>query len=283
MATTRTQISLLRTLVDIVALDEAVERIDSFVRERRPRQIVTANLDFLRLSLQDERFHDLVNSSDLVVADGMPLVWASRLLGQPLPDRVAGVDLVHECARLSQEHGHRLFFLGAAPGIAETAVSKLREQFPGMCVAGVYAPPDIRSADEAMLVARIKSARPDILLVAFGAPIQDEWIRRVMGSLEVPVSIGVGGSFDMIAGRVSRAPAWMQRSGMEWLHRLALEPTRLWKRYFVHDLPVFFRLMLASSLAGPGSLIASESAAVTAELPAPRVLPIDVASPSEVS
>lgn len=282
MADMRTRVNLLRVGVDVVALDEAADRIDSFVRERRARQIVTANLDFLRLSLRDQRFHALINSSDLVVADGMPLVWASRLLGQPLPDRVAGVDLVNECARLSQERGRRIFFLGAAPGVAETAVAKLRERFPAMYVAGIYAP-DLRTVDEEMLLARIRDASPDILLVAFGAPVQDEWIRRNMAKLEVPVSIGVGGSFDMIAGRVSRAPMWMQRSGMEWLHRLTLEPGRLWKRYFVHDLPVFFRLMVASSLGSPGGFAPANVSASVTEAPQPRRLPVDAARSSDAS
>jgi N-acetylglucosaminyldiphosphoundecaprenol N-acetyl-beta-D-mannosaminyltransferase len=242
----QSRISLLHTLIDNIDMSGAIERIDKFVRSGVPHQVVTVNLDFLRLAGRDHSFRDLINTSSLIIADGMPLVWASRLQGDALPERIAGVDLVRECARLSADRGYRVFFLGAAPGVAERAATVLSDSFPGMQIVGTYAPDSLRD-DESATLELIREAAPDILFVALGAPLQDQWIRRNMESLGVPVCVGVGGAFDMLSGRISRAPNWMQRTGLEWLYRLSREPGRLWKRYFVHDLPVFLRLLMWST------------------------------------
>jgi N-acetylglucosaminyldiphosphoundecaprenol N-acetyl-beta-D-mannosaminyltransferase len=229
--------------VDCVSMTDAVSRIDSYVRSGMPHQVVTVNLDFLRLGLIDRSFRDLVNMAELVIADGMPLVWGARLQGTPLPERVAGVDLVRHCAALAAEKNHRVFLLGAAPGVADRAAAVLSAEYPGLNIVGTHAPGSLSPEDDSVSVAAIRAAAPDILLVAFGAPRQEQWIRKHMQTLRVPVCIGVGGSFDMLSGKVSRAPVWMQRAGMEWFYRFSQEPTRLWKRYFVHDLPVFLRLL----------------------------------------
>lgn len=232
----RERINLLGTLIDKVSFDEASLRIDEFVRSGMPRQVVTANLDFLRLCSRDRSFQDIVNTSDMVVPDGMPLVWASRKLSDPLPERVAGVDLVSECARLSAAHGYRLFLLGAAPGVADAAASVLRARYPGVNVVGTYSPESLTPAADRETVEIVKAARPDILLVAFGAPKQEKWIDTDGRSSRAPVQIGVGGSFDYLTGRVRRAPEWMRKAGLEWLFRLAVQPWRL-RRMLV--LPVF--------------------------------------------
>lgn len=248
------RVQLLETWIDQVDLGEAGERIAAYVEAGGAHQIMTANLDFLRLGCQERAFQELLNMADLVVADGMPLVWASRLGDQPLPGRVAGVDLVAECARLSAQKGYRLFLLGAGAGVAERAAAVLQARYPELVLAGTYAPAGTSPAEDAVTIERVRAAAPDILLVAFGAPRQDYWIRQHRERLGVPVCIGVGGSFDLLSGRISRAPSWMQRSGLEWLYRFGREPARLWKRYFVHDLPVFLRLMLTTgvrSMAAP--------------------------------
>lgn len=263
----RSRIKLLDTWIDNVDISEAGRRIDDFIRLGHPQQVVTANLDFLRLSEADTSFRNLINTAGLVVADGMPLVWASRLLGDALPARVAGVDLVTECARLAAERGYRVFMLGAGPGVADSAAAVLRERFPGLCIAGTYSPPSLTPAETKITLGLIRSAAPDILLVAFGAPIQEQWIRANMHAMGVPVCIGVGGSFDLLSGRINRAPDWMQHGGMEWFYRFTREPGRLWKRYFVHDLPVFLRLMAGSTLtAMPG-----RAPAAIPHLPNPHV------------
>jgi N-acetylglucosaminyldiphosphoundecaprenol N-acetyl-beta-D-mannosaminyltransferase len=142
-----------------------------------------------------------------------------------------------------------MFFLGAADGVAAETARVLQACYPDLRIAGAYAPPPLpmSAQDTTHVLSMVRAARPDILLVAFGAPLQEEWIRTHMRRLAVPVCIGVGGAFDMIAGRVRRAPLWMQRCGLEWLCRLVQEPRRLWRRYVVHDLPAFFRLMMQSS------------------------------------
>jgi N-acetylglucosaminyldiphosphoundecaprenol N-acetyl-beta-D-mannosaminyltransferase len=200
----------------------------------------------MRLSALDGAFQEIINASSMVVADGMPLVWASRRTGAPLPERIAGVDLVSECARLGARHGYRVFLLGAATGVAGAAADVLRRQYPGLNIVGTYSPSALTDEADRETVAVIRAARPDILLVAFGAPKQEKWISKHMDTLQVPVLIGVGGSFDMLSGRISRAPTWMQQTGLEWFYRFMREPSRLWKRYFLKDLPLFLRLILAA-------------------------------------
>lgn len=241
----RHRVNLLDTWIDKVDLEEAAAQVEAFVQSGTPHQVVTANVDFLRLAAEQRSFRDLINASDLVVADGMPLLWGSRLLGDPLPERVTGVELVRECARLSAAKGYSIFLLGAAPGVADGAAETLRRDYPGVRIAGTYAPPvgPFSDVTEATMLRLIQEAQPDMLFVAFGAPRQDQWIRAHLHELKVPVCMGVGGSFDFLAGRVSRAPLWMQDRGLEWLYRVLQEPTRLWKRYFVDDLPIFLRMM----------------------------------------
>ncbi|GAC1515379.1 MAG: hypothetical protein NVS2B16_23700 [Chloroflexota bacterium] len=249
----RHRVKLLNTWIDHVDLEEAGKRIHAFVSDGTPHQIATVNLDFLRISHRNSAFRALLNTSNLVVADGMPLVWASGLAGDPLPARVPGVDLVLECARVAAENNHSMFLLGAGPGIAEKTANLLRQQYPALRIAGTYAPPSVSEEDDARTLEVVRATAPDILLVAFGAPRQEQWIRKHMDSLRIPVSIGVGGSFDMLSGRVSRAPRWMQGAGLEWFYRFIEEPGRMWKRYFVHDLPIYFQLMARSGMTVPSS------------------------------
>ncbi len=244
----RPRVDLGGVLIDRVDLSSAVERIRGFLGSGRLNQIVTVNLDFVAIARRDESFRETLNDSELAVADGMPLVWVSQLMGSPVPDRITGNDLVDECCRLAVETNSSIFLLGAAPGIADTAGKRLMERFPGLRVAGVYAPPfgPLTATENEKILHRIHEARPDFLFVALGAPQQDVWIRANRDRLNVPVCMGVGGVFDLLAGVLARAPGWMQHSGLEWLFRLAQEPGRLWKRYIVDDLPVFGWLVGAS-------------------------------------
>lgn len=225
---------VLGTPVDEVSLPEAVERIVDFARDRsRLHQVVTANADFAARARTDPHFHAALLEADLVTADGMPVVWASRLLGGAVPERVTGADLVPALARRCAQEGLSIYLLGARPEVSSAAAGRLAAQCPGLRLAGVHSPPvaDLSAMDHAGILRRIRAARPDILLVAFGSPKQELWIRRHAGALPVPVAIGVGASLDFLAGRVRRAPEWMQRAGAEWLWRLGNEPRRLWRRY----------------------------------------------------
>jgi N-acetylglucosaminyldiphosphoundecaprenol N-acetyl-beta-D-mannosaminyltransferase len=173
-----------------------------------------------------------MQDADLASADGMPLVWGARLLDVPLKGRVTGADLVPLLAERAAQKGYSIYFLGAAPGVAVAAADILQLRYPGLKVAGVYSPPVQPVLDMAgPMLEAIQAARPDILLVAFGNPKQEKWIGMYKRQLGVPVMMGVGGTLDFIAGLTRRAPAWMQRSGLEWLYRLLNEPGRLWRRY----------------------------------------------------
>ena len=252
MGALRPRVDLGGVLVDQVDLQSALERVRRFLpvgtQARRPHQIVTVNLDFISIAHDNSTFQQLLNQADLAVADGMPLVWLSRLKGIPLPQRVAGVDLFDECCALAAEEGRGVFLLGAAPGVADKAAERLKERYPGLLVVGTYAPPrgPMTRKENERIVRMVRRAAPDFLFVALGAPRQDLWIRENMERLNVPVAMGVGCVFDLFAGAVNRAPEWMQRSGLEWAFRLGQEPTRLWRRYLLNDLPVLGRLLMTT-------------------------------------
>jgi len=238
-------IAMLGVAFNNLSLPETVSYIEKMIAARTPRYIVTANVDFLVQSQRDAELHRVLLDAHLVVCDGTPLVWASRLLGNPLPERVAGSDLVPELIRVSARKNYRLFFLGATPEANAQAITNVRKQFPNLDISG-YSPPfrALSATDNGEIATRIRAAQPDILCVAFGCPKAEKWVAANLHSLGVPVTIGVGGTIDFLAGRMKRAPLWMQRAGIEWLFRLWQEPRRLFRRY-VADLWHFGHAMLA--------------------------------------
>lgn len=207
---------------------ETLARIGTFIAEGQPHQICTVNPEFVMAAQRDAEFMAVLRKADLCLPDGIGLLWAARLRGTPLRERVAGSDLVPMLAAEAARWGWRIFFLGAAEGVAERAASILQAHHPALQVAGVWAGSP-HPAEEGSIAARVRDAQPDILLVAYGAPAQDKWIARNRERLNVPVMIGVGGSFDFIAGTAARAPRWIQQLGLEWLHRLRHQPWR-WRR-----------------------------------------------------
>jgi len=229
--------------VDNLNMQEALARIEEFIIEGhktgKTHQIATVNADFVVKALSDPELRHLLQEADMATADGMPLVWGARLLGTPLEERVAGADMVPALAEISAQKGYSMFFLGGAPGMAARAGEILQAKHPDLNIVGVISPPQSSVLEmDPSIIEKIKNARPDILLVAFGNPKQEKWIGMYGRELGVPVMIGVGGTFDFITGQTKRAPLWMQNIGMEWLYRLAQEPKRLWKRYVV-DLAAF--------------------------------------------
>lgn len=208
-----------------VTMAEALAWVEAAVRARTPRQLCTGNPEFVMDAQHDAEFRRVLQAADLVVPDGVGLLWAARWLGGRLPERVAGSDLVVQIAARAARHGWRLYLLGAGEGVAQRAGEALAARFPGLVIAGAYAGSP-RPEEEAALTARVRAARPDVLFVAYGHPRQDKWIARNRAQLEVPVSLGVGGAFDFIAGVVQRAPAWVQRLHLEWLFRLLQQPWR---------------------------------------------------------
>ncbi len=218
-------VNILGVPVHAVTMAETLAWVAAAVAQRTPRQVCTANPEFVMLAQRDPEFRAVLQRADLVLPDGVGLLWAARRLGGLLPERVAGSDLIYRLAEHGAARGWRIFYLGAAEGVAASAAAKLAARYPGLVVAGTYAGSPRPEEDEA-LTARVRVAAPDILLVAYGAPRQDVWIARNRERLGVPVSVGVGGSFDFVAGVARRAPVWLQRLGLEWLHRLWRQPWR---------------------------------------------------------
>ncbi len=239
-ATARPPIAILGVPLDNVTTAETVAIIDAMVRSRRPHYLATANVDFLVQALRDIELRRILLEAHLVLCDGTPLVWASRWLGNPLPERVAGSDLVPLLIDRAAEKQYRIFFLGASPAVASQAIAKLKEKYPELIIAGHYSPPfsSLLDMDHEEIKRQISRAKPDLLFVGFGCPKQEKWINMHYRTLGVPVSIGIGGTIDFLAGHLKRAPRWMQKSGTEWIFRLAQEPRRLCRRY-LKDLWVF--------------------------------------------
>ena len=216
-----------------VSFKDVVEWVNQRVRSRCPGYIATANMDFIMQAWRDPEQQRILLEADLVVADGIPIVWLSRLMGFGLKERVTGSDLVPMFAELCAREGFSLYGLGGAPGVAEKAMECLAQRYPGLRVAGCYSPPkaDVLAMNNVEILAKLDAADPDILLVAFGAPKQEKWVNMHIREWRVPVSIGIGGSLDFLAGAQKRAPRIVQKCAMEWLWRMLSDPKRLFKRY----------------------------------------------------
>lgn len=237
----RPRVAILEVLVDDVTMAEAVARIMAWTSERTARLVVTPNPEMVMAARRAPDFRAILNAADLAVPDGIGLRWASQWLGEPLRATVPGVDLVEALAPVAASSGQRWFLLGARAGVAEAAGRVLTRRFPGLSVAGTLAG-EPGPAGDAVARAAIAAARPiDLLLVAYGAPSQERWLARNLAAVGVPVGIGVGGTFNFLAGLSRRPPGWLQRAGGGWLFRLVTEPWR-WRRQAV--LPLFAALVV---------------------------------------
>ena len=219
------QVNILGVNVDAVTMAEAVAHVTAAMDVRANVMIATANAEMIMRATHDEELRDILNAAALVVPDGAGTVWAARHLGHAMPERVAGYDLAQELLRRAPAEGRRIYFFGAAPGVAEKAKEKAEQLYPGIEIVGVrngfFSP-----ADNAAIIAEIRAARPDLLLVALGVPKQEKWIAAHLAALDVPAAIGVGGTLDVMAGVMKRAPRWMQKAKLEWLFRGMLQPKR---------------------------------------------------------
>lgn len=212
--------------IDHVTMEQAVERISDFVEEPEPHLIVTANSEMVMMANEDPLLYEILNRADLVVPDGIGVVWASRLLKKPLPERVPGVELMEKLLARSAESQWRVFLLGAEPETINLASANIAKLYPGINIVGTHHG-FFKHSDHDEILTTIKAARPDILFIALGVPKQEKWAAAHIAELEVPVAIGVGGSFQILAGTVKRAPAWMRSHGLEWLYRLITQPHRI--------------------------------------------------------
>ncbi|HUI64596.1 MAG TPA: WecB/TagA/CpsF family glycosyltransferase [Bacteroidota bacterium] len=242
-------VDVLSVNVSRVTMSQTLSIVERMILGGGSHHVVTVNPEFIMTALGNATFRDILNSADLAIPDGMGIVLASRLLGKPIAERVTGVDLIEQFARVAAGKGFRFFLLGAAPGVAERAAEALKHACSGLVIAGTYSGSPL-PAEEEEICLRIRECSPDVLLVAFGSPKQDLWIARTRERLKVPVSIGVGGSLDYIAGVIDRAPTWMRNVGLEWFHRLVNQPER-WRRMLA--LPQFAARVTVQRLGGARS------------------------------
>jgi N-acetylglucosaminyldiphosphoundecaprenol N-acetyl-beta-D-mannosaminyltransferase len=221
--------------IDALGFDAVVDAIVTrAVAGAEPSYVVTPNAHHVVLFQDDALFRDIYRRALLVVPDGVPLLWAAKLLGARLPGRVNGTDLFEALCAQAARRGLSVFLLGGREGAAAAAAARLCARHPGLRICGTYCPSlgfENDPAESARVLAAIGAARPHLLFVGLGAPKQEYWMYRNVERLSVPVSVGIGVSFELVAGVVARAPRWMQHAGLEWLYRLGAEPARLWKRY----------------------------------------------------
>lgn len=232
--------------VDLVDMAQSLRVVSEFIMKGQPRQVITLNAEIIYAARRHAELRQVIEGAGLVTPDGAGVVWAARFLGYPVRERVTGIDLAGALAAEAAVQGWRVFLLGARPGVAAQAADNLVAQYPGLRVVGTqhgY----FQEEEMERLLAEIKDSRPDLLLVGLGAPYQEFWIHRYQRELEVPVAVGVGGSLDVLAGRVRRAPGWLIRLNLEWLYRLVLEPRR-WRRQLV--LPCFVWQVIRQKLGG---------------------------------
>lgn len=221
----------------------ALGKIDQMIQEGKQNQyVVTPNVDHLVKLEKDALFREIYDKAALVLTDGQPLIWISRLLGRPIVEKVSGSDLFPEVCRMAAKKGYSLFFLGADEGVADLAAEKLRKKYPDIRIVGTYSPPYGFESDKEevkRIVQMVNSADTQILAVALGAPKQEKFFYENRDKFRVAVALHIGASLDFAAGSVKRAPRWMRRCGLEWLHRLLKDPGRLMKRYLVDDMAIF--------------------------------------------
>ena len=245
------RIKIANVAIDNVDMEEAIGCIENFIHEKRPRYVVTPNVDHIVKLQNDQEFLTIYKDASLVLPDGQPLIWAANFLGTPLKEKVSGSDLFPRLCEHAANKGYRLFFLGGRPGAGERCSEVLAQKHKEIKIVGTYSPPfgfESKDEENEKILRIVGDARPDILFVGLGAPKQEKWIYNHKDDLRIPVSIGIGVTFEFMAGMVRRAPKWMQSSGLEWFWRLIMEPRKLWKRYLVDDI-AFFGLILKQKLA----------------------------------
>lgn len=229
-----TRIEMMGCTIDNLSMEDTLKKIDGFIKSGLPHQHVAVNVDKLVKASRDTELRHVINGCALISADGMPVVWASRLLGKGLRERVAGVDLFEALMRRAADRGWRVFLLGAEEEVVADVKSIYESKFGGLTICGYrngYWTPN----EEAGVVEQIKAARPDLLFVAISSPKKEQFLGKYQAELRIPFAMGVGGTFDVAAGKVRRAPLWMQKSGLEWFYRFLQEPRRMFKRYFIDD------------------------------------------------
>lgn len=236
------RIKFLNTEVDNLTMNEAVQKIEQLILSKKPSYVVTPNVDHIVKLEKDKEFQEVYKEADLILTDGMPLIWISKMKKTPIKEKVSGSDLFTEVCKLAANKGYKVFLLGAAEGVAAKAAENLKEKYKGLNVVGTYSPSygfEKKEDEIQEIIKMINEVKPDVLAVGLGAPKQEKFLYNYRKQLNVPVSLAIGASIDFEAGNIDRAPEWMQHSGLEWFYRLYKEPKRMFKRYLVDDMKIF--------------------------------------------
>lgn len=239
------RIELMGCQIDNLSMEETLQKVEGFIATGRPHQHVVVNVDKLVKARNDEQLRRIINECALINADGMPVVWASWILGKPLKARVAGVDLFEALMKRSAEKGWRVYLLGAREEVVLRVKEIFEGRYPALQIAG-HRNGYWEAHEESDVVQNIALARADILFVAISSPKKEQFLSAYQERMRIPFAMGVGGSFDVASGRLRRAPLWMRRSGLEWFFRFLQEPRRMFRRYFVDGMAFFG--MLAKEL-----------------------------------
>jgi N-acetylglucosaminyldiphosphoundecaprenol N-acetyl-beta-D-mannosaminyltransferase len=223
--------------VSAINMPMALDTIEEWIARREPHYVCVTGVHGVMESQRDEALRRIHNAAGLVTPDGMPLVWRNHQMGFRHVERVYGPDLMLAVCEHAAQRGYRHFFYGGAPGVAEKLAVRLQARFPGLRVAGLYAPPfrPLTAEEDNQVTQRINAAQPDIVWVGISTPKQEHWMAEHVGRLSAPVLVGVGAAFDFHAGLKKQAPRWMQQNGLEWFFRLLTEPRRLWRRYLINN------------------------------------------------
>jgi N-acetylglucosaminyldiphosphoundecaprenol N-acetyl-beta-D-mannosaminyltransferase len=232
----RASFSVLNVRVDSIQIPDAIDRIEWWIRNRdRCRYVAVTGMHGITEAQYDASLRKILNSADLVVPDGMPLVWIGRMRGYPLRRRVYGPELMLSFCEATSNKGYRHFFYGGSPETCQRLTHSLRRRFPAISIVGSYSPPfrPLTAAESADIAEIINRADPDVVWVGLSTPKQERWMHEHRSRLRAPVLIGVGAAFDINSGAKKQAPEWMREHGLEWLFRLLQEPRRLWRRYLV--------------------------------------------------
>lgn len=225
-------VDILGLPVSRVTLEELLQRADECIKSHERLLLGVANVAKVVNARRDSQLRRILNQADLILADGLPIVWLSRMLGDPLPERIAGIDIMYKLLQQANESHYRVYFLGAKPEVLRKVIRAVQRDYPGIRIAG-YRDGYFDKAQEQSVAEGIRNSRADILFVAMNSPKKEKFLEKWKDYMAVPVCHGVGGSFDILAGVTTRAPLWMQKSGLEWLYRLIQEPRRMWKRYLI--------------------------------------------------
>jgi N-acetylglucosaminyldiphosphoundecaprenol N-acetyl-beta-D-mannosaminyltransferase len=237
------QILLMGCKIDNLTMQETLDKIGGFIRSRTPHQHVVVNVDKLVKASRDPGLRRIINACALVNVDGMPVVWASRLLGRPLKERVAGIDLFDALMGRAAQCGWRVFLLGASDTVVAGVAAHYQKKWSALTICGWRHGYWHGQEEEAQVVRQVRESRADLLFVAISSPQKEEFLDRHQGAMQVPFAMGVGGSFDVVVGKVKRAPRWMQRAGLEWFYRFLQEPRRMFRRYFIEDMAFVWLLL----------------------------------------